>query len=1326
MSRCPTCFRRLTQGEACPADGGRARADPGLGAPPASAWALDGYQVERVLGVGGFGAVWLAQRASDGARVAVKVSHSSDVASTSQLLHEAAVLGHLASEHVPQVYASGLLRDGRAYLAMEHLAGRTLAQALASLPAQPTRPHLYALADAVLRAVEHLHAHDTLHGDLKPENVFLRGESLDAVLMDFGLAAGLEPRAGPAPAERIAGTPEYMAPEQFRGSRDLGPRTDVYALGVMLFELFTGRPPFVGSKEEVEYGHLALRPPRPSSLARVAQEVEAVVLRCLAKEPQLRFSNAGLLRRGLVEAIEQRRPSPPPLQRGATAPAGASGRQATQLKVALVFFDHTGDVSLAVQAAAKAHGGVLAHVSGRQGVAVFTHQAVDHPGRGALALARQLLAQRLVVRAIIDLGSVASKPKPDGTPRFMGAVLTEAARYPQVDDPEGLMLSAAAHELLPTVVAQAIPGREGYLLADFLEREASFTTLHGPQATLFGREATVNAAVAHLGLSAGQRQAGLVTLLGEQGLGKTCVGHELVRRCCAEFPSAQVIDLCARQATGLETDELMTDLLRATLELPPTLSAEEGQAALIRQLGEVGAEVWVGVGLLFGWLSPQDPQVQRLRAAVGVLRSMVARAGGAALARLASRQVVVVLLDDAHWADEAVLDALEQAMVSPGALAVVALARPSFEASRPTWGRRSAHHHRETLAPLSAESAGELCRQLLAPAAQVPEEVVRRLVERTGGNPMLLTDLVAGLKRDGLVRRSTHGGAWFVATEVLEASAALPLVEWLVSREVEALRVDLRAHAQLVSLLSAEFVGDEVDGVLRAMRPEVASAFPLDTTVGLAQLQEAGVLQRRRTGRLSFRNSELRNLMAKAVPEALRVGIHEAAHAFYSHSTLPPPVRLPRLAWHAAQKGARAEAASTYLTLAELARERHKYLDAETAYSSALQYLEEGDVARRLVALRGRGIMRYRSNRYDDALADFGAARGFARQVQDTFVEADLFLHESMALDWLTDYHRSRALAEQARPLVEPLHSALLDARLKEALGRTACRFNDEVTGIELLRAAAALAEPLGDPAYEVVVVSNLLLGFVLALRGAAVEAQERLDRVEALCRQKGDELHLGAMFNNRSCLWIMLNDVERFTTDSRQVLLYARRVGSNNLERMANLNAGYFHYWRGEHELAEPFVRRLIELDEAWAPRGCRPEGRLLLARVRWARGAVNEAQAMVAELVAQQTEAKAQAANDVLLAANDEVLLEVIRLVVQQGTAPQWEAALQRARQVAQGQELIEILELRGIVAAAARDLPTAREALREALEVGQRTPNVMGERISQRLGALSPGCT
>jgi Flp pilus assembly protein TadD len=115
-----------------------------------------------------------------------------------------------------------------------------------------------------------------------------------------------------------------------------------------------------------------------------------------------------------------------------------------------------------------------------------------------------------------------------------------------------------------------------------------------------------------------------------------------------------------------------------------------------------------------------------------------------------------------------------------------------------------------------------------------------------------------------------------------------------------------------------------------------------------------------------------------------------------------------------------------------------------------------------------------------------------------------------------------------------------------------------------------------------------------------------------------------------------------------------------------------------------------------------------------------------MVAELVAQQTEAKAQAANDVLLAANDEVLLEVIRLVVQQGTAPQWEAALQRARQVAQGQELIEILELRGIVAAAARDLPTAREALREALEVGQRTPNVMGERISQRLGALSPGCT
>src|SRR5205085_1861506 len=148
-----------------------------------------------------------------------------------------------------------------------------------------------------------------------------------------------------------------------------------------------------------------------------------------------------------------------------------------------------------------------------------------------------------------------------------------------------------------------------------------------------------------------------------------------------------------------------------------------------------------------------------------------------------------------------------------------------------------------------------------------------------------------------------------------------------------------------------------------------------------------------------------------------------AAARFYRKTRLVPDVRrLPLLARHAARAGLREEAASVYLGLAESARERHAYVDAEQSYTNALELLDPGDVPRRLAVRRGRGSMRYRISRTEDAVADLAEARALARQLGDTGAEAEILLDHAMALDWTSDYLGSRELVEEAAPLTEGRH----------------------------------------------------------------------------------------------------------------------------------------------------------------------------------------------------------------------------------------------------------------------------------------------------------------
>lgn len=270
----------------------------------------DRYVIVRPLGQGSMKQVYLATDRLGGGPVALALIVSggrNDVTLGARFSREGKASAVLRSPHTVRVYEVGKLPDGTRYMATEAVLGRGLDQAMSQGPLEPQLAARFAVH--VLAALEEAHRRGILHRDVKPENVLLaptpQGEI--AKLADFGLAkvldVSLEGSQQLQTAQNIVlGTPEYMSPEQWQGSTQDG-RTDLYALGVMLYEMLAGHPPF-----ESEYLHALCiahctqpPPPLPAGLPVMAYRLEPIVRRAMQKHPVDRFADAGSMRK----AIEQ-------------------------------------------------------------------------------------------------------------------------------------------------------------------------------------------------------------------------------------------------------------------------------------------------------------------------------------------------------------------------------------------------------------------------------------------------------------------------------------------------------------------------------------------------------------------------------------------------------------------------------------------------------------------------------------------------------------------------------------------------------------------------------------------------------------------------------------------------------------------------------------------------------------------------------------------------------------------------------------------------------------------------------------------------------------
>lgn len=1205
---------------------------------------MAGFSVGSELGAGGFAVVYDAVRQSDGAQVALKVARDQDFLTESRLQREADVMCALGPEHTPLVHETGRTRDGRLYIAMERLAGRTLASALEMHQELPGLPWVWLVSSALIDALSAAHACGVIHRDLKPENVFLISESpLALKLFDFGLSVPTRPRADDRLTRpgTILGTSEYMAPEQLGDERELDPRLDIYAFGVMLYELFTLRPPFVGDRASIEHGHRALRPPSPREFAPVPESLEEVILWCLAKAPEQRPADVEMLRQALHAAWE----------RAATSDASIRENKLSLLvekrQPAILAAIETDAAHVEVHGLIRRYGGFVAKETGGRYITIFSGLMVDDPFETALGAAREASA-RLDARVVLHFAHLAMRRTRRGTVAA-GRAIDQPGEWLPSGDFEGVLLSRDLVDTRPEDSARHAPECSGFY------RAVAFGQAIRSDTAYVGQDALMQAAHKSLRACLDSRTPGLFTVLGDAGLGKSRLAHELSSLAHTICPASIIVSARAHRLGGNDPHDDIARITEAFQALRVTPDSHDHDARAHARIVD----------------TPR-----------------------------------VVIVDDGHWCPRELLDDVEYATLDhPGVpLWVAVIAHPNLETVRPQWGARANRHERLELSPLPLDSAMKLAAELLLPADYPPAEILARLAEWSGGSPQVLTSLVAELKRRGMVRKSERGDGWQVATAELGQLPAAPAEQWLCARTLDQMPPELAACVRVCAVLGPTFTLDELSVVQDDLEQRGGAGTRMDAGVGLDELVAQGLFERSGRHRFAFVRPAFQDSVYKLLAKKDRQQIHEYAAAYWQ-----PRIRdsddeyaLECFARHAAACGREHDAAQAYLRLGDSARKAHLYVQADNCYTAALR-LHVQDPALEARLLGGRGAVRHHVFRVQESFSDLRAARAIFEQLGDPIGVLEQILEEATAADIAADYEASARCAEEAWQRVQTLEDPVLVTRCQMAMGRTHWRRSRVDDAIQALEQAAERAREQGD--IETEILAQLLLAPALAHDGRTDESALAFDRLIEQCARSNDRFHECAAYANRMFLW--LRQPERAIDDLRRAVELGRQVGNPEPEHAATYNLAELLFWLGNEDEALVLAQRCYVLQLRFF-RGVSLDA-ILLARIHLARGEVAAARELFRWL---QDECKPDRSD-----ASVDVMFDVLLLILDtrhdeqssesSDQSDKWHSLLQRAQYGLLKEQTIEVFWWRARLALQTRQLALARQMLEQALDLLNEAP-------------------
>ncbi len=1155
MPRCPFCHRRLLPGRACPADGAKPQdaAEPGtLKEPPVG---VPNLCLTNPIGRGGFSEVWAGQRRKTKTKVAVKFANTRDSILAKRFQHEARALHKIGPPHVPEFLGHGE-EDGRAYLIMEHISWPTLADVLATRGLEPDLMWGHSMINALLDALIAVHKLGFVHRDLKPENIFVSTAGTAVKLIDFGLVREIEILSDLTQTGAAVGTPSYMAPEQLRGEL-ADARSDIYAVGVILYELVTGRPPFVGPDPVVQRGHLALRPKPVRDLVSVTPGLNEVILACLSKAPEKRPQTATTLKDALKVNWTTAGSN------ATTHTTNSDLGQHSKQPVVLVFLEGNGSATKLSQVIKSERGVVCRHTS-KYYLCAFSAIDTHDPASHAVAAATKL-SQLGWKRAVLHVTKLRVQTRNGQTPRMLGTAISRPESWIPNEPWEGLLLSEHFSSVMPAHQTRRsqIPGFK--LLLE--------TAPDRPEGSpLLGRKELMDQCLNVWRRAVVTNTPSLITILGAPGMGKSRVCRELAQRIGESLSNSQGEVIPMRIGRSFETTTLQS--------IENVRDRKSSASTVVIQPGWQFAEEFKGFG--------------------------------DSLKRKATQGPLAVVIDQTHIASDQFLDQLEFASLDGESLPllVVACADPSLQDLRPDWGKGAGCSITCRLGPLSKTAATMLTIELLKPVEYPPTEFVRQLVERTGGHPYYLTEMVRQLKHEGLIKRRAKAKGAYVAADELDRLPPSQVGQWLLTYQLGGMMPELASFLRLCSVVGVECLVEELEFVQDQLQAEGLWVTGIDAAIGLAELADLGILTRTSVG-YAFQSAVFQHGVYELLEASERKRIHRCISRFWElrlRTGMAGTEILQRIAWHRQEAGEVEEAAALWLELGYKALGLRRPVEAERYFSSCLR-LGSKDELTHAEALVGRGRARQQIARRAESAIDLEEAERIAMKLGNLALAADAMLECAITLDSDQQYRRSAAKGREAKDLVQRLGDARLEGKYLCALGREAARNHEIDASIYYLTRALEKSTSSADEETQTVI--KLILGVVQIFAGSLDESRQTFDELIELCERRRDGFHLAATYINRLMFWEAMGEVQKGVEDLERVIVLTREFGHPRLERMATHNLAVLHYIRSDYEESLRLAQRSKDLMQRFdVP--VSPEV-LLLARVHLALGHSHDARELI-----------------------------------------------------------------------------------------------------------------
>jgi serine/threonine protein kinase len=730
------------------------------------------FEIERLAGSGGMGAVYRALDRSTGEPVAVKVLLEGRTSGESRFEREAQLLSEMRHPGLARYVAHGAMESGERYLVMEWLEGEDLSRRLQR--SRLTIEESLLLTSRVAEALEAVHAHGVIHRDLKPSNLFLVDRRVSEVkILDFGVArfGGV---TGSTQTGTMLGTLGYMAPEQARSGQALDSRTDVFALGCVLFECLAGVPAFAGAHLMALLAKILFEEaPRVSDLRpEVSDKVDALVARMLAKDPEDRPRDgaavaAAIAALGGAAVSTGPSSSEEPMRPSSRVHPALTGGEQRLLSVVLLGAPNPGDAAIAATLGAmdlstkelsmretsESRGGrfeLLADGTVLVTIGRTTRIATDQAALGArCALALRELGEGRPMALATGRAEVTGQVP-------VGEAIDRAARMLSKRGGAGpIEEGQLAPIAIDEVSAGLLDGRfdvrgspEGLWLHGERARVEGTRTLLGTPTACVGRDrelATLEALFAEC-VESPAAQAVLVTA--RAGYGKSRVAHELLR---AIGERGEPVEIWIGRGDSLRAGSafgLLGQALRSACSIidgePIGARQQKLRARVARHVAAADQRrVTEFLGEIVGTPFPDEESLP-LRAArqdALVMGDQMRRAWEDFLRAESSAQPVLLVLEDLHWGDLPTVRFVDAALrdLKNQPWMVLALARPEVHELFPKlWVDRGVQEMR--LKELTGKASERLIRQVLGSA--VGADTVERLVAQADGHAFFLEELI--------------------------------------------------------------------------------------------------------------------------------------------------------------------------------------------------------------------------------------------------------------------------------------------------------------------------------------------------------------------------------------------------------------------------------------------------------------------------------------------------------------------------------------------------------------------------------------------------------